>query len=82
MKISGAKIVHLDKIKSYKAQDTQKVPEVPKVQGVHQTGQCIFCNSAENLQCFRKQIICLDCFSSIRNLYIDGYFTKEKLTIC
>lgn len=36
--------------------------------------KCIFCNSLENLQFFRKRIVCLECLKSMRSLYADGYF--------
>lgn len=36
--------------------------------------KCIFCNCSENLQYFKKQIICLNCLKGIQRLYSDGYF--------
>jgi len=38
------------------------------------SNKCIFCDCSENLQYFKKQIICLNCLKGIQRLYSDGYF--------
>lgn len=40
--------------------------------------KCIFCNCSENLQYFRKQVVCLSCLKGIQRLYSDGYFNMTS----
>jgi len=39
--------------------------------------QCVICSGSEGLQSFKSQPICLECLTSIRYLYYEGYFDKK-----